>query len=298
MRPDATLPLARPAVALALLALAACAHKARPPAPAPLPVERPLVALERAKVESVGFTGLSLSVGCRLENPNPFPLSVQRITYRFALEGRAAAAGSVEAPLAVQASRPLPEAAPGGAAPGLASVTLPVAIRYHDVPAFAPLLNLDREAAWTLTGEVTFLTPAGSISVPMAQEGRIALPRAPRIKVHRAALGEASPRTVTVELAVKVENPNPFDLPAGRLGLGLLLSDREVARIDLIAAEPVPPGGEAMLSAPVRISVLKAGTAAARLLLPFTSLDVRLKGEAVFDGVPVPLDLSSSLLPR
>lgn len=160
MRPPVLRPLARHAAALALLALGACAHKGRPPAPAPLPVERPLVALERAKVESVGFTGLSLSVGCRLENPNP------------------------------------------------------------------------------------------------------------------------------------------FDLPAGRLGLGLLLSDREVARIDLIAAEPVPPGGEAMLAAPVRISVLKAGTAAARLLLPFTSLDVRLKGEAVFDGVPVPLDLTSSLLPR
>jgi hypothetical protein len=47
----------------------------------------------------------------------------------------------------------------------------------------------------------------------------------------------------------------------------------------------------------VRVSVLRTGTAAARLLLPFTSLDVAVRGEAVFDGVPVPFDLSSSLVP-
>jgi hypothetical protein len=46
----------------------------------------------------------------------------------------------------------------------------------------------------------------------------------------------------------------------------------------------------------VTLSPIKAGKAAAMLLIPFTSLDVAVKGEAVFGGVPLPLDLSTSIL--
>jgi LEA14-like dessication related protein len=96
---------------------------------------------------------------------------------------------------------------------------------------------------------------------------------------------------------VTIHNPNPFPLPAGRLGYGLFLSSKEVVRTDVVIGAPIAPGEEATVAVPLRISVLKAGTAAARLLLPFTSLDVAIRGQAVFDGVPVPLDLSSDLVP-
>jgi LEA14-like dessication related protein len=286
------------AAAAALIA-AGCSHARKPPPPAPLPVERPLVALETARVESLGFTGLHLEFGCRIENGNPFPLSVLRVSWRLALEGRTAATGAVEAPLAVgpAVTRAPGAVGPAAPAPGLAAFTLPVSVRYQDVPAFAPLLQLGREAAWALTGEVVFSTPAGPIAVPLRQEGRLALPRAPRFRVERAVLRKATPKEIVVEVAVAVHNPNPFPLPAGRIGYGLFLSVKEVARADAVIGEPIGPGEEAVVAVPLRVSVLKAGTAAARLLLPFTSLDVAVRGEAVFDGVPVPLDLSSSLVP-
>jgi LEA14-like dessication related protein len=286
-------------LAAATAALAAgCSHARKVPPPAPLPVEQPRIALEAAKVESLGFTGLNLEFGCRIENGNPFPLTVLRVAYRFTLEGRAAAAGTIETPLgigpAVLPPPAMPDAAPS---PGLAALTLPVSVRYRDVPSFAPLLQLGREAAWALAGEVTFSTPAGPVVVPLRQEGRLALPRAPRFRVERAVLRKATPRELVVEVAVKVHNPNAFALPAGRLGYGLFLSDKEVARTDVVLAEPIEAGDEATVAVPLRVSVLKAGSAAARLLLPFTSLDVAIRGQAVFDGVPVPLDLSSSLVP-
>lgn len=298
--------LRSPLLALAAAALAAgCSHARKPPPPpAPLPVEQPRIALEAAKVESLGFTGLNLQFGCRLENGNPFPLSVLRVAYRFSLEGRAAAAGTIESPLGIGPAVPSPSpVAPAAQAqapalsPGLASLTLPVSVRFRDVPTFAPLLQLGREAAWTLAGEVTFSTPAGPVVVPLRQEGRLALPRAPRFRVERAVLRKATPKEVVVEVAVDVQNPNPFALPAGRLAYGLFVSGKEVARTDVTIAEPIEAGEEATVAVPLRISVLKAGTAAARLLLPFTSLDVAVRGQAVFDGVPVPLDLSSSLVP-
>jgi len=289
---------------------AGCSHARKVPPPAPLPVERPRIALEAARVESLGFTGLNLQFGCRIENANPYPLSVLRISYRFTLEGRTAASGVVETPLGVgpatvaaapvlppSPESPAPPAMAAVTTPGLAALSLPVAVRFKDVPSFAPLLQLGREAAWTLTGEVVFSTPSGPIAVPLRQEGLLALPRAPRFRVERAVLRKATPREITVEVAVEVQNPNSFALPAGRLGYGLFLSDKEVVRTDVVIGQPIEPGEAATVAVPLRISVLKAGTAAARLLLPFTSLDVAVRGEAVFDGVPVPLDLSSSLVP-
>ena len=46
---------------------------------------RPVVAVRGVRVHSVGLTGGSIDVSLFINNPNPYPLPVQRATYRFAL---------------------------------------------------------------------------------------------------------------------------------------------------------------------------------------------------------------------
>jgi LEA14-like dessication related protein len=278
-------------LAFAALTAAACGH-ARPkaPPPAPIPVERPVISVTAARVDSLGFAGLDVVFSCRIENPNGFPLSIVSVSYAVALEGRTAAAGSTSAPLFVA------PATPAGA--GVAALDVPVGVRFANVPAFAPLLALDRDAELALTGAVTFETPGGRVAVPLSHLGRVAIPRAPRFRVGRATLRSASPFAVKLDMAVDVQNPNAFAIPAGRIRYGLFMSDREVARTELVVADPIAPGATAALAVPLEISMLKAGKAAARFLLPFASLDVGVRGEAVFGGVPVPLDLAASVLPR
>jgi LEA14-like dessication related protein len=282
--------LARSLALLAALVSVGCGgHAKKKLPPAPLPVERPRVALEGARVESLGFLGLELVFDCRIENPNPFPLSVAKVRYGLALEGRSAARGTVATPVLI---------APGTAeGAGHGAFAVPVSVRFADVPTFGPLLARDRDAEYALTGDVTFHTPAGDVSVPLTQTGRIGMPRAPKIHVDGVRLAKASPRQVRIELSVAVENPNAFPIPAGRIRYALFLSGKEVAKTDLVIAEPIVGGGNAAFPGSLEISVLKAGTAAARLLIPFTSLDANVRGEAVFGGVPVPLDLATSILP-
>src|SRR5512132_939817 len=89
------------AVAAACLALAAgCSHK-RIPAPAPIPIQLPLIALEAAKVEGLGFTGADVSFRALVQNPNPTPISVARVDSALDVEGARAAQGAVTAPLAI-----------------------------------------------------------------------------------------------------------------------------------------------------------------------------------------------------
>jgi LEA14-like dessication related protein len=269
--------------------LAGCAHSRPPPPPAPIPVTPPTISFEAVDVEGLGFLGARLSFRARLENPDPAPISVIRVEYTLDVEGGRAAAGALPQSFALDAAGP--------AGPGAGSLQLPVELRYAAVPGIARVLALDREAAYALGGTVTFLTPFGEVRVPLAQRGRLVVPRAPRFHVEKLVLRSASPREVALEMRLHVRNPNDFPIPAGRIGAGLLLSDREVVRADVEIPEPIPGGEAAAVQVPIRISILKAGKAAARLLLPFTSLDVAVRGEAVFGGVPVPLDLTTTLLP-
>jgi LEA14-like dessication related protein len=279
----------RTLLAVAALAVAACSHAPKLPPPAPIPVELPLISLEAAKVEGLGFSGANLSFRGRIENPNATPISVLRVDYALDLEGTRAAQGSVPHPLAIAPMTP-------EGARGIGTVQLPVQLRFAAVPGIARVLHAAGEAAYVLSGTVVFLTPAGELGVPLVQTGRIVVPRAPQFHVEKVLLRSASPREVALEMRIDVRNPNEFSIPAGRVGCGLLLSDREVVRADALIPEVVG-GGTAGVVVPIKISVFKAGKAAARLLIPFSSLDVAVKGEAVFGGVPVPLDLSTNILP-
>lgn len=274
----------------ALSVLASCSHARRAPPPAPLPVERPLVAFEAVKVEGLGFLGATLVFRTRVENPNPTPIAAVRVEYALELEGSRAAQGAVEPALAVPARDP-------SGAPGTSALTLPVQVRFAGLPGFGRALAEDREANYALAGAVVFSTPAGELRVPMAQAGRVTIPKRPRMRVEKIVLRSASPRKILLEMRIDVENPNDFDVPAGRIGCGLLLSGKEVVRADVLVGAPIVARGSASLPVPIEISPLKAGKAVARLLIPFTSLDVRVKGEADFGGVPVPLDLGTSILP-
>jgi hypothetical protein len=269
--------------------LAACSHARPPPPPAPIPVVQPLVALESAGVQELGFLGADLRFRVRVENPNSTPLSVARVDYGLDVEGRRVAQGALHEGVAVAA------AGPDG--PGTASVELPVQVRYASVPGAAALLALDGEGGYALSGAVVFVTAAGEVRVPMSASGRLVVPRSPKFKVEKVVLRSASPRQIVLEMSLDVVNPNTFEMPPGRVGCGLHLSGREVVRADVVFPASIAAGATASAVVPIKLSPMKAGTAAARLLIPFTSVDASLKGEAVFGGVPVPLDLTTSILP-
>jgi LEA14-like dessication related protein len=297
------------ALALTLLAAAACSHrKPRPPPPAPIPVALPLIAFEGAKLEEFKFTQALLTFRARVDNPNPFPLSVSRVRFGVLLEGRPAAQGQIDAAFAIPAAAPAaPVAGPAEPAahaaapvlvPGQGSISFPVAIRFSAIPGFAKVMAEQKEAAWALSGAVAFSTPYGVVEVPFQGGGVMGIPKMPDVKVARLQLRSASPSEVVLELRVKVANGSSIPLPSARLDYTLFVSGKDIARAVGRLEAPLAPGEACELTVPISISPFKAGKAAARFLLPFASIKVALKGGLDFDGVPLPLDLDADVLPK
>jgi LEA14-like dessication related protein len=252
------------------------------------------------------FTQARMTFRARVDNPNPFPLSVSRVSFSVLLEGRPAAQGQVETAFAIPAATPAPAdpLAPGAVAapivlvPGSGSMTFPVAIRFGAIPGFAAMMAKQQEAAWALAGAVAFSTPHGVIEIPIQGGGRMVIPKAPDIKVARLQLRSASPAEVVLELRVRVANGDSIPIPSARLDYTLVVSGKELARAVGRLETPLAPGEAAELTVPITISPFKVGKAAARFLLPFARLKVELKGGLDFDGVPIPLDLDADVLPK
>ncbi len=296
-------------VALAVVA-AGCSHKKpRPPPPAPIPVALPSIAFEGAKLDEFKFTQTLMTFRARVDNPNPFPLSVSRVRFGILLEGKPAAQGQVDTAFAIPAAVPAPTAAdpaaplaappaPPALVPGQGSLTFPVAIRFGAVPGFVKVMATQKEAAWALTGAVAFSTPHGVIEVPIQGGGMLPVPKKPDVQVARLQLRSASPTAIVLELRIKIGNTNVFPLPSARLDYALFVSGKDIARATGRLESPLGVGETAELVVPIEISPFKAGKAAAKFLVPFSSMKVELRGGIDFEGMPIPLDLDADVLPK
>lgn len=276
------------ALALALVAAVGCSHKKpKPPPPAPIPVALPLIAFESAKVDEFKFSRALMTFTCRVDNPNPFPLSVSRIRFGLQLEGRPAAQGAIDTAFAIPAGVE--------AVPGQGSITFPVAVQFGAVPGFAKVMAVEKEAGYSLSGAVAFRAPQGVVEVPIAHAGTVPVPKLPKFEIVKFSMRSASPKEVVLELKARIGNTNGFPIPSATLDYGLVVSKKEIARATGRLEAPISPGESAELTVPIEISVFKAGKAAARFLIPFASMKVELKGQLTFDGVPVPLELDADV---
>lgn len=290
------------ALALALVAAAGCSHrKPRPPPPAPIPVELPSIALEGAKLEELKLSEARLTFSARVENPNPFPLSVSRVRFAILLEGKPAAQGQIDTAFAIPAATPGAPATAGATpevVPGKGSIAFPVAIRFSAVPGFVKVMATQKEAAYALTGAVGFSTPHGVVELPIQAGGTIPVPKKPDVQVARLIMRSASPTAIVLDLRFKIGNTNVFPLPSARLDYALFASGKEVARATGRLESPLGAGETVELTVPIQISPLKVGKAAAKFLVPFSSLKVELKGGLDFEGMPIPLDLDADVQPK
>ncbi|MEW5847223.1 MAG: LEA type 2 family protein [Myxococcota bacterium] len=124
----------------------------------------PTIKLHRLSALTFDSNGLVAEAQLNIDNPNPFPLRMEKVSYALTFEGRPTARGetvdSVEVP------------ARGSA---LAKVTLRAP--YRAVAAAGAVLLLMGELPYTLEMWVDFYTPLGPARVPVKEEGKLTLPQ-------------------------------------------------------------------------------------------------------------------------
>jgi LEA14-like dessication related protein len=248
-------------------------------------LERPRLTFRSASLQALDLEGATVGFTFDLENPNGFGVDLARIGWAVDVEGTRIAAGDLPGGLAVRAKATAP-------------VTFPVRVRFQDVPGIVSLLRGGRdELGYRLSGSLGVRTPVGVVDLALSHTDTLRLPDLPRFGLDGVSVRSVSLSTVALDVRVRVENPNPFDLPAGRLDYALSIGGQPVARADGAALAPVARGASAVVAIPVRVELASAGRAASQLLQGGEVL-VGLTGKADVAGLPLPLDLEARVPAR
>ena len=267
------------ALVVPLLALAACAGIEKLAASA---VQPPKLTFKSAALQALDLEGATLAFTWDLENPNGFGVDVARVAWSVDAEGTRIASGDL----------------PGGvkiAARATAPVTFPVRVRFQDVPGIVGLLTSGKDQlAYQLAAKVGVNTPVGVVEVPVSHAGHVALPATPRFALEGISVRSLSFSEVSLDVRVRVQNPNAFPLPLGKLDAALAIAGAPVARAQALEVAPVAKGTSAVVAIPVKLDVRSAGRAAADVARG-GDVEVDLSGQATLAGLPLPLHLAGKV---
>ncbi len=261
--------------AAALALLAGCAELQKIAASA---VERPRLSFRSVSVKTLDLEGATLGFDFMLENPNAVGVELARLGWALEVEGSHVVDGTFPGGLRVPAN-------------GAAAVSFPVHVRWKDVPGFVRLVGGRQAIAYRLSGSAGVSTPLGVVELPLSYSDHLSVPRLPAFGLDGVQLRSASLADVTVDVKVRVTNPNAFPLPVGGLSYSLTIGGSSVASGDGRSVAPVPANAAGVVAIPVRVSLLGAGLAATQLASG-GEVDVGLRGTAMFGGIPIPIDLA------
>jgi LEA14-like dessication related protein len=243
--------------------------------------EKPRLTFRSADLQALDLEGATVGFSYDLENPNGFGLSLARLGYGVEVEGTRVATGELPGGLTIAAN-------------GRTPVTFPVRVRWTDVPGIVGLLGKREAVAYKLSGNVGVKTPLGVVELPLSHQDRLALPRLPGFSVEGLAIRQVSFTDVTLEVKVKVANPNAFPLPAGKIDYALSLAGNPVARADGKSLAMVAGGKDAVIAIPVKVNLAQAGRAASALM-GGGNVELGLTGTADVAGLSLPLNWTGKL---
>ena len=245
----------------------------------------PKLTFRSATIQSLDLEGATVGFLFDLENPNGFGVDVAHIGYQVEAEGTRVAAGDLPGGLSVKAN-------------GTSPVTFPVRVRFGDVPGIVHLLGSGKDAiAYRLSGALGVKTPVGVVDLPLSHAATLKLPDLPRFSVEGLSVKSVSLSSVALGLRLRVQNPNAFPIPPGKLDYALAIAGTSVARAQGAALGAVSGNGSAVLEIPVKVDLSSAGRAASDLVKG-GEVQVGVTGNANVAGLALPLDLSARVPAR
>jgi LEA14-like dessication related protein len=247
--------------------------------------QEPKLSFRSASVQALDLEGATVALLFDLSNPNGFGLELARAGWQVEVESTRVAAGDMPGGVTIPAN-------------GTAPISLPVRVRFADVPGILSLFGRgDGELPYRVSGSIGVRTPLGVIDLPVSHSDRLRLPKLPRFGVDSLAVRSVSFGSVALAVRLRVTNPNGFALPPGALDTAIAIGGASVARTEGARLQAIPGSSSATVEIPVKVDLAAAGRAASQLVQG-GEVDVHLQGKADVAGLPVPLDVQARVPAR
>ncbi len=202
------------AASLALVCLAAACATApkrdEPRAP-------PIVQLTGTSVRDVSLEGLTLVLALELQNPSAARVQLSEAKVRL----------SVAAEKVIDVAVPLGLAVEPNAS---AAVEVPIRLEWATLPGVVPVALRGDDVPYRVDGAVALASPR-EVRLPFAHEGRLPLPRVPKVSFERSKVEQVGLSATAVRVGLKIDNPNPFPVKVELKDLKVLTAGAELVTL-------------------------------------------------------------------
>jgi LEA14-like dessication related protein len=276
--------LAVAAVVVAAL-VSGCAGGGHHRAAAPIALVPPTLSFRSATPVGFDFEAATFLVAFDVTNPNPVTLPLARLSLVMEVEGAAPFAIEARPNVAVAASSSTP-------------VAVPLRVRYADIPNVVAMLGLHDHLRAHASGSASVQTGAGLLPMPVAFDAELPLPRPPLFAFEGVSIDGMSALGMSFDVKLRVTNPNPFPIPAGRLGYILSVAGTPAASAENQKIPGTPAGGSSGVSIRASVSLVGAGVGAGKAIFAAvkgSEVPVGIRGQASLGGIPLPLELETRI---
>ncbi|HYV47330.1 MAG TPA: LEA type 2 family protein [Myxococcaceae bacterium] len=218
-------------------------------------VKKPTLTFKSASLANVSLGDATINLNYRLDNPNPFGLSLATVQYELLVEGHQVVAGQPPNGLTIPAS-------------GSADVVLPANVKFAEVaPVLETFLTKD-EAAYTAKGAFGVETPIGIITLPIEHSGTFPVPKLPTVELQPPQLAEVTLTSATLQLPLVVTNRNAFPIPISGVSGAVSVGGSRVGTVSSPDIGAIGPQSTVPVMLPVRLDFAQAATAVMALQRP------------------------------
>ena len=256
-------------------------------------VHKPTARVVDTRLASISFDGAELLFDVELNNPNRFGLSMDGFDYRLMIGQRSLVSGQSSQGLKI-------------AKRGSSRVAVPVAVAFKDLRRISNDLEGQNEIPYRIEMGFGFdLKVLGRQRIPLAVEGRLPIPRLPKLSLDGLKIKGLNLSGADLELGIGIDNPNSFGLDLGRLNFGLDINGSRWAAGQVASAGKVAAGQKQSIKIPMRVDLVNIGRDAYRILVDKKPLDYQFSGAVdlgtthkLLKSFNWPIDLKGSLTPN
>jgi len=218
-------------------------------------VSPPEVQLNNFLIKSIDNQRMNFMLELRVKNPNPVGVTFSGMDYQIDLAAKPLLTGRNADKLKLAAS-------------GESRVTVPVSAAYADVLAvYDALGNLDQDRVpFRVSGKTYINTPIGDFPLPFNLEGDLPVVRPAKINDVALKLDRLSFSGATLNLKLKIFNPNSFSLGIASANYSLVMDGNDFAAGSIGQSE-IPAKSTGSISLPVSLSFSGMQSAAYSLLM-------------------------------
>lgn len=237
-------------------------------------IRQPAVSISSARLTGLSFDKADLQVDIDINNPNSLAIDLSAFDYEVLINGKSFLSGTENQGLNIAANKS-------------STIQLPVSLRFNDILSTFRELKSSDSIRYQIKSGLSFDLPmSGSIRVPVSKNGTFPNLKMPSVQLASVRLNDLSFSAASVDVQIKVDNPNSWSLDLLKMDYRLTVNDMDWIEGASSAGQAIAGKKSGYVRIPVKLNFLQMGQSVYNLLTGNGDLSYTLEGQA---------DLKSSL---